>query len=98
MWAPVAVPAGIVTETVEVPPAGTGVGAMLPVRSVPVVGLSRRKPTVWPPTKLVICPVAVVGSALIVVGVSVREGAATVAAVLCPLSAPRQLLLSGVTV
>ena len=97
MWAPVAVPLGSVTLAFAVPLAGTGDGAMLPVRRVPLVGSSSRKVTVCPVMKLVICPLRAAGSAVTDAGERLSAGALTVTAALAVLSAPRQLALAGVT-
>jgi hypothetical protein len=98
VWAPFAVPAGIVTETLAVPFPGTGLGMMLPLRTVPVLGSSSRKLTAWPVLKLVICPVTVLGRLETEDESSVNAAAPTVTVPLFGLSAPRQLAWVGVTV
>src|SRR5256714_4451087 len=97
--APFVVPAGIVTVMLEPPPAGTGVGDSVPDSTVPVLGSSSLKVTVCPPTNAAMVPLSVMGRLVTVVEeLKVSDGEATVAAVLCALSAPVQLLSVGETV
>ena len=66
---------------------------------VPVLALSSLKVTVCPPTNAAMLPLSVVGRLVTVVEeLNVSDGEATVAAVLCALSDPVQLLSVGVTV
>jgi len=83
----------------EPPPVGTGVGDSVPESTVPVLALSSLKVTVCPPTNAAMLPLSVVGRLVTVVEeLNVSDGEATVAAVLCALSDPVQLLSVGVTV
>jgi hypothetical protein len=96
--APFDVPAGIVTVTLEPPAVGTGVGDSVPERTVPVLGSSSLNVTVWPPTKLAMVPLSVVGRLVTVVDeLNVSDGDATVTLALCAPSVPVQLPSTGVT-
>src|SRR5262245_6410208 len=71
---------------------------MLPLRTVPALGSSSRKLTVWPVLKLAICPVIVLGRLEIEDESRVSAAVPTVTVPLFGLSVPRQLPCVGAIV